>query len=146
MNKRRYVVCGAIPDVQRWRRSQGLAAGDVRTVSTTNDYGLRGARLAPDTTVVILRSWLRSPMRVIEAVMRDLVLGLPRVGTGHVTVRLDAAAGPDVDVWDLSPAEWDAWVARHLAELGLMFDELAEQARTGDFQSTDARCLWMAIG
>ncbi len=42
--------------------------------------------------------------------------------------------------------EWDALVARSLAELGITYDELAEQARTSRFQSTEAKQLWIAIG
>jgi hypothetical protein len=42
--------------------------------------------------------------------------------------------------------EWDALVAAELARLGLNYEELAEQARTGDFECEDARRVWLAVG
>ena len=51
-----------------------------------------------------------------------------------------------VQVSALTREEWDALVAEELAKLGLTYDELAEQARTGDFVSEDARWVWLAVG
>lgn len=45
-----------------------------------------------------------------------------------------------------SPAEWDAFVVADLAALGLTYEQLAEQARTGRYESTAARELWVLIG
>lgn len=59
-----------------------------------------------------------------------------------MTTALQAAA--DVDV--LSPKEVAAVVDRTLAGLGLSFDDLAEQARSGHFASIQARLAWLAIG
>ena len=52
----------------------------------------------------------------------------------------------DVEVIELTREEWDALVAAELARLGLTYEELAEQARTGDFACEDARRVWLAIG
>jgi hypothetical protein len=42
--------------------------------------------------------------------------------------------------------EWEALKAAELAKLGLTYEELAEQARTGDFSCEDARWVWLAVG
>lgn len=42
--------------------------------------------------------------------------------------------------------EWDQFTAGELADLGLTYADLAEQARTGQYQSTSARHLWILIG
>ena len=52
----------------------------------------------------------------------------------------------EVEVIELTREEWDTLVAAELARLGLTYEELAEQARTGDFACEDARRVWLAIG
>jgi hypothetical protein len=52
----------------------------------------------------------------------------------------------DIEVIVLSSDEWDRAVRRSLKKLNLTYDELAEQARTGDFSSWRARKLWLTIG
>ena len=52
----------------------------------------------------------------------------------------------EVEVFELTREEWDAGVAAELARLGLTYEELAEQARTGDFACEDARWVWLAVG
>jgi hypothetical protein len=53
---------------------------------------------------------------------------------------------PDVEVIELSRAEYNRTMAAELRRLGLTYDQLAEQARTRQFVSEDARRLWLAIG
>ncbi len=53
---------------------------------------------------------------------------------------------PDVDTWIPTPEEWRAYVAEGLAHLGLTYDELAQQARDRNFQSTEALNFWVIIG
>jgi hypothetical protein len=50
----------------------------------------------------------------------------------------------EVDV--LSQDDVQAVVNRTLADLGLSFAELAEQARKGRFDTIEARLAWLAIG
>lgn len=52
----------------------------------------------------------------------------------------------DVEVIELSRAEYDRTVRAELRRLGLTYDQLAQQARTRQFASEDARRLWLAIG
>ncbi len=52
----------------------------------------------------------------------------------------------EIEVDELTREEWDALSAVELARLGLTYEELAEQARTGDFGCEDARWVWLAIG
>lgn len=52
----------------------------------------------------------------------------------------------DVEVIKLSRAEYDRTVKAELRRLGLSYNQLAEQARTRQFTSEDARRLWLAIG
>lgn len=46
----------------------------------------------------------------------------------------------------LSQAEFEAAARRALADLGLTYEQLAEQARRGDFGSSQAHALWVSIG
>ncbi|WP_176358180.1 hypothetical protein [Mycobacterium persicum] len=55
-----------------------------------------------------------------------------------------AVRAAEVDV--LSQEDVDAVVEHTLASLGLSFDELAEQARSGHFDSIEGRLAWLAIG
>ncbi len=52
----------------------------------------------------------------------------------------------DVEVIELSRAEYDRTVTAELRRLGLTYDQLAEQGRTRQFTSEDGRRLWLAIG
>lgn len=52
----------------------------------------------------------------------------------------------EIEVWEPTEAEWATYVAKVLNELGLTYEELAQQARNRDFQSTDARNYWIIIG
>lgn len=42
--------------------------------------------------------------------------------------------------------EFEAAARRALADLGLTYDQLAEQARRRDFTSSAAHALWVSIG
>lgn len=46
----------------------------------------------------------------------------------------------------VSEAEFEAAAQRALADLGLTYDQLAEQARRGGFSSSQAHALWVSIG
>ncbi len=50
-----------------------------------------------------------------------------------------------IEVIELTREEWDSRIAAEFARLGLTYEELAEQARTGDYASHDAWWLWMVI-
>lgn len=56
-------------------------------------------------------------------------------------------AGPtdDIEIITLTEQEWDCAVRNTLREAGLTYDQLAEQARTGDFASLRARKLWLTV-
>ncbi|WP_280448436.1 hypothetical protein [Nocardia brasiliensis] len=59
---------------------------------------------------------------------------------------MTAVAQPDETVIELTQADIKASVDNALRRVGCTFDELAKQARTGDFQSLRARLAWVAIG
>jgi hypothetical protein len=46
----------------------------------------------------------------------------------------------------MTPAEWEHARSRALAELGMSYEELADEARQRDFRSRRARTLWVIIG
>lgn len=46
----------------------------------------------------------------------------------------------------MSPDEWSQAVQRALSELGMTYEQLAEEARQRDFRSARARRLWVIIG
>ncbi|MDR2984497.1 MAG: hypothetical protein LBV34_06620 [Nocardiopsaceae bacterium] len=52
----------------------------------------------------------------------------------------------EVEVIQMSRLEYERARDAALDELGLTYDELAAQARTGRFSSLRARKLWLAIG
>lgn len=52
----------------------------------------------------------------------------------------------DDTVITVTEEEFREAARRALAELGLTYAQLAEQARTRDFSSPDAHSLWVAIG
>lgn len=53
---------------------------------------------------------------------------------------------PPVEVVHMTQREWDEAQAVALAKLGMTYDELAAEARAGDFRSTEAHKLWVTIG
>lgn len=57
-----------------------------------------------------------------------------------------AAAHEDVEVWRPTPEEWAQFTLEQLQKLGLTYAELEQQARDRDFQSPQARDLWVVIG
>lgn len=59
---------------------------------------------------------------------------------------MTAVIEPEETVIELSPQDVEASVKNALSKLGCTFDELAQQARTGHFQSLRARIAWVAIG
>jgi hypothetical protein len=52
----------------------------------------------------------------------------------------------EVFVWRPTPEEWEAYKLAALQQLGITYEELARQARESDFQSPEARHLWVVIG
>jgi hypothetical protein len=52
----------------------------------------------------------------------------------------------DVEVFEVSPDEYERAVRTALADLGLTYRQLERQARRGRFSSLRARKLWLAIG
>lgn len=50
-----------------------------------------------------------------------------------------------VEIVELTKGEYDKAVANALAALGLTYEQLAEQARTGDYHPPAARPLWLRI-
>lgn len=49
-------------------------------------------------------------------------------------------------VVDMTQAEWDAAVRRALDRLRLTYDQLADMAIRRNFNSLEAKKLWLAIG
>lgn len=56
------------------------------------------------------------------------------------------ASQPNVEVTLMTASEWRDTVRTALARLGLTYEQLAEQAERNDFDSLEARKLWVAIG
>lgn len=56
------------------------------------------------------------------------------------------AERPESDVVEATAADLEIAVQNALGRADLTFDELADQARTGDFESVRARLAWVAIG
>lgn len=65
----------------------------------------------------------------------------PPARAEHLSVDPD-----DVEVIELSGAEYQAAVKRALRSLGLTYAELRDQARRREFSSPRAQMLWVAIG
>lgn len=51
-----------------------------------------------------------------------------------------------VEVVELTDAEWREAAERGLARIGLTYDQLAAQATAGRFQDTEALKLWYVLG
>ena len=51
-----------------------------------------------------------------------------------------------VRITQMTRHEWVETVNKSLDELGLSFDQLAEEARTRDFSSDDAHKVWVMTG
>jgi hypothetical protein len=62
-----------------------------------------------------------------------------------MTAAARSVDSPDAYVEVISEANIKSAVDRSLSELGVTFQELAEQARRGRFRSERARLVWMAI-
>jgi len=52
----------------------------------------------------------------------------------------------DVEVIEMTREEFDRQADKELDQLGITYEELAEQARNCDFSSHRARGLWLVIG
>jgi hypothetical protein len=52
----------------------------------------------------------------------------------------------DIEIIRMTAAEWDTALAASLADLGLTWEQLAAQARYGEFESLEARKLWLMAG
>lgn len=52
----------------------------------------------------------------------------------------------DIEVIHLTPAEWDQALQNSLDDLDMTWEDLVEQAETGDFSSLRARKLWLMAG
>jgi hypothetical protein len=59
---------------------------------------------------------------------------------------MTALLEPDSSVVVADAADLRAAIAGALERAGCTFDELADQARSGDFNSIQARLAWVAIG
>ena len=59
---------------------------------------------------------------------------------------MTAVADPGAQVQVADEDDLRAAISNALKRAGCSFDELAEQARTGQYSSTRARLAWMAIG
>lgn len=59
---------------------------------------------------------------------------------------MTAVIEPGSSVEVASAADLQSAVANALRRAHCSFDELADQARTGDFRSIEARLAWVAIG
>lgn len=62
-----------------------------------------------------------------------------------VTVNEQRASDDDIVV-ELTPEEYAAARRRALARVGLTYEELADQARRHDFDSSQAHAVWSVIG
>jgi hypothetical protein len=60
--------------------------------------------------------------------------------------RTEAHMSENIEVIEVSRAEYKRARDAALRDLGLTYEELAAQARTGRFTSVRARKLWLAIG
>lgn len=64
-----------------------------------------------------------------------------------MTIQEQRTAESDEDIiTELTPEEWRVGAEHALAELGLTYTELADQARRRAFTSAQAQSLWTAIG
>jgi hypothetical protein len=81
---------------------------------------------------------------MLDAVGRAMHTDVRSSSSGQRGRALAMAAG--VEVIQMSRVEYERARDAALAELGLTYDELAAQARSGRFQSLRARKLWLAIG
>ena len=53
---------------------------------------------------------------------------------------------PDVEVVELTPAQYRAAKRKALDSIGLTYKQLAKQARRGEFSSPRAKKVWVAFG
>lgn len=59
---------------------------------------------------------------------------------------MTAVVEPEAQVLVANSEDLKVAISNALARAGCTFDELAEQARMGQYTSTRARLAWMAIG
>ncbi|MBF6298223.1 hypothetical protein IU459_11795 [Nocardia amamiensis] len=59
---------------------------------------------------------------------------------------MTAVIEPEETVMIAGPKDTEIAIKNALRRAGCTFDELAEQARTGQFRSLRARLAWVAIG
>jgi hypothetical protein len=57
--------------------------------------------------------------------------------------RTDEVAEGRIELIQLTHEEWVAEALAELADLGLTYQEIEEQARDRDFVSYDAQCWWL---
>jgi hypothetical protein len=62
-----------------------------------------------------------------------------------VTINEQRTSEDDIVV-ELTPEEYEAAKSRALAQVGLTYEELADQARRHDFDSSQAHAVWSVIG
>jgi hypothetical protein len=60
--------------------------------------------------------------------------------------RLPQGEADDVEVFEVTPAEYERAVKAALDDVGLTYLQLQRQARRGVFSSLRARKLWLTIG
>jgi hypothetical protein len=63
-----------------------------------------------------------------------------------VHTRRRSGGGGDVEVIELSPADFKKAKKAALESIGLTYRELARQAKRGEFSSPRAHKVWIAIG
>jgi hypothetical protein len=63
-----------------------------------------------------------------------------------VTPPVPAQVVPDDAPIQMTRAEWQHAAQQALHDLGMTFDELADEARRRDFRSARAKRLWVIIG
>lgn len=58
----------------------------------------------------------------------------------------DDVSDDGIEVWAPTPEEWDQAVAEQLAKFSLTFEEVRQQARSGDWSSPEVRDFWVVMG
>jgi hypothetical protein len=72
--------------------------------------------------------------------------GPPRPWKAEMTSQAAQPLDTEATIHEPSAQEWERARDAALAEVGLTYDELAEQARTRNFQSARALSLWVTFG
>lgn len=63
-----------------------------------------------------------------------------------VTIDEQRTDGDDEIVVELTPEEYEAAKRRALAQVGVTYEQLADQARRHNFESSQAAAVWSVIG